>query len=130
MGYIKHNTMVVTSWDEKLLTEAHEKAQSMGLAVSAPVASKVNRYGSFIVAPDGSKEGWADSEAGDGLRAAFRRWLREQCLEDGSSSLEWCEVEYGSDPGSATVVASQWDSLENTGDQESPGGNHNQQSKL
>jgi len=111
MGYIKHNAMVVTSWDEKRLTKAHKKAQSMGLAVSATVESKINGYGSFIVVPDGSKEGWADSDAGDGLRAVFRRWLREQCHDDGSSSLEWCEVEYGSDDRSATVVASQWDSL-------------------
>ena len=85
----------------------------MGLAVGSTIASKINGYGSFLVAPDGSNEGWADSEAGDGLRAAYRRWLREQSFGDGSSSLEWCEVEYGSDPGGAEVVASQWEGSEN-----------------
>lgn len=117
MGYIKHNAIVVTSWDDKLLMLAHEKATSISLAVSAPVKSKINRYYSFIVAPDGSKEGWSDSKDGDVLRSTFRRWLREQCHDDGSSSLEWCEVAYGCDDKAATVVASQWDSTKMSLDQ-------------
>lgn len=104
MGYIKHNAIVVTSWKPELIEQAHAKAKQIGMVVSAAVKSRVNGYSHILVAPDGSKEGWEDSAAGDAQRAALRAWLNSQRYDDGSSSIEWCEVAYGSDDKSAEVV--------------------------
>lgn len=108
MGYIKHNAMVVTSWKPELIEQARAKAEELGMVVSASVKSRVNGYAHIIVAPDGSKEGWEDSAAGDAQRAAMRAWLNSQRYDDGSSALEWCEVAYGSDDQAAEIVTHGW----------------------
>ena len=97
MGWQVHHAIVVTSWDEKLLAEAHTKAseifpQEQVLPVSG---ESMNGYCSFMVAPDGSKEGWPQSDTGDARRQAFKAWLKTQEYEDGSSSLDAVEVAYG-----------------------------------
>jgi hypothetical protein len=108
MGYIKHNAIIVTSWKPEMVEQTRAKAEELGMVVSAMAKSRVNGYSSILVAPDGSKEGWEDSAAGDAQRAALRAWLHSQRYEDGSSSMEWCEVSYGSDDQSAEVVTHGW----------------------
>lgn len=39
--------------------------------VIGPIRSVVNYFESYVFLPDGSKEGWADSDAGDRYRAEF-----------------------------------------------------------
>jgi hypothetical protein len=58
----------------------------------------MNGYRSILICPDGSKEGWADSEQGDARRAALRTRLVAE------ESLEWCEVSYGHDDGTAEKI--------------------------
>ena len=58
-----------------------------------------------MVPPDGSKEGWRESEAGDSTRAAFVKWLRSRCYDDGSSSYGWVEVQYADDEGETKIVS-------------------------
>ncbi|KKN96675.1 hypothetical protein LCGC14_0163190 [marine sediment metagenome] len=48
-----------------------------------------------MVAPDGSKEGWAESDQGDGQRAHFVEYLRALCTERSHVYLDWVEVKYG-----------------------------------
>lgn len=108
MGYVAHNAIVVTSWDLKALTAAYDQAAEMGLISTDVEASPINSYWTFLVVPDGSKEGWNDSELGDHRRLLFKDWLRSQRYEDGSSALEWAEVRYGSDDRDAEVVDHQW----------------------
>lgn len=107
MGYMAHNAIIVTSEMEGPITSAHTQATALGLQCSAIIKSHVNGIQTFLVAPDGSKEGWAESDLGDELRASFVSWLRRQTLSDGSSHLEWCEIRYGSDDRDASVVCSQ-----------------------
>lgn len=83
-------------------------------SVTDPVASTVNAYWSILIGPDGSKDGWDADEWGDTKRSAFKAWLRSHGdADDGSSALEWVEIEYGSDnwgvgePG-ARVADSEW----------------------
>jgi hypothetical protein len=108
VGYIRHNTIVVTSWNEKLLEEAAAYALSLGLQVLGPSDLAMNRYRTLCIAPDGSKEGWATSDNADDHRRLFREWLRAQTYGDGSTALEWFEAAYGNDDETVATVTSAW----------------------
>lgn len=110
MGYILHNAIVITSWDDKAIEKAEEAALSFNLCILGPSAkeSAINGYRTLLVCPDGSKEGWADSDDGNHRRRKMREWLRDHRLTDGSSLYEWCEVAYGSDDKDAKVIDSEW----------------------
>ena len=104
MGYMCHHAIVVTSWKGELLDQAHGKAVELGMSVSAVTNEVTNGYRSFLVAPDGSKEGWGTSDEGDAARAAFIEWLDEQRYEDRSTALQWVVVQYGDDELDTHVV--------------------------
>lgn len=107
MGYIRHNAIVVTSWDEYLLSEAHKKAAEIfnQVAPITPITPKGrNGYASFLVAPDGSKEGWELSEVGNVCRERFVTWLDSQRDEDGSTPLQWLETQFGDSQGAEAKV--------------------------
>jgi len=104
MGYIRHHAIVVTSWDSGVASVAHMKAEEIGLKVTAAVESGVNGYVSFMVCPDGSKEGWQASSDGDEKREAFKRWMLGTRYDDGSGPLNWAEVQYGDDNRETLIV--------------------------
>ena len=103
MGYMRHHAIIVTSWESSHIREAHAEAVrvfspppidgfSMHPMVGELVASPVNSYESFVIYPDGSKEGWMPSDEGNKRRAEFLKWMRA-----GSLYLDWVEVQYGDD---------------------------------
>jgi hypothetical protein len=100
MGYIKHHAIVLTTWDD--VGAVIRKARSLGLEVIGPGCSKVNGYQTITICPDGSKEGWTESDQGDWARADLKEWLK------GQVNYEWVEVAYGSDDGYASVRADAW----------------------
>lgn len=105
MGYIKHHAIIVTSWDVKQLKEVHNKAvEIFDSQVSSIVQSKINGYESFFISPDGSKEGWGDSDLGDKRRDVFIDFLESKNYSDGSSSLSYVELFYGEDNGDCKVL--------------------------
>ena len=106
MGYIRHNAVIVTTWEDAEGVAA--EGRRLGLQVIGPSDEVINGYRTMLVCPDGSKEGWADSDAGDDAREQFKTWLRTQRHSDGSSWLEWAEIVYGSDDGKATVLDDAW----------------------
>lgn len=90
MGDIQHHAIIVTS-DFKNVEEAREKAMEIfaGCCEVSPVSKPaINGFKSFCVFPDGSKEGWADSNEANDRRASFTLWLKEHCYE-------WVLVTYG-----------------------------------
>lgn len=97
MGWIRHHAIVVTGgeWGNTTISDAHEKARSVFPTVSGLLPSGVNGFKTFLIPPNGSKKGWPRSGAGDSRRDAYIEWLREQTYEDGSSPLDWVEVQYG-----------------------------------
>lgn len=102
MGYIRHDAIVVTCWDEKRSNKAHEKAKEIGLIVSEIVETKLNGYYSFLIAPDGSKEGWDSSDEGEEMR---RRWI-EWANSEPELWVDWAYVNYGgNDPNCASLKA-------------------------
>jgi hypothetical protein len=97
MGYIAHDAIIVTSWSEELIAKAHEQAAKLGLSVSAVAPHYINGGCSFLVAPDGSNEGWAESASFDVLRARFVEWLNAQAYDDGSNPIDYVCIRYGGD---------------------------------
>lgn len=114
MGYMRHHAIVVTSYDEDRIVRAHEEAHALfdaedyagrQVAQVGPLTdASVNCFQSFLVAPDGSKEGWDESDRGDAAREAFVAWLDAQRYSDNSSSIDWVEVQYGDENHETKVV--------------------------
>ncbi len=103
MGYIVNHTIAVTSTDAPALSAARDFAASTGAAVSLIAAGAINGSASFFVAPDGSKEGWDESAAGDKRREQIKSWLRAQAHSDGSTAFAGFEVEHPED-GAPRVI--------------------------
>jgi len=108
MSYIRHNAIVVTSWDKRAIVKAVKAAHEIGLHVLGPSDALMNGYCSILVCPDGSKEGWQRSDDVDREREQFRKWIKDQRYADGSSSFEWAEIAYGRDDKAAEVVKHEW----------------------
>jgi len=113
MGYVKHNAIIVTGNSEDIL-KAHSRAvqifdvefsrgvlsQKGSILITPVVGGYVNDEFSFLIAPDGLKEGWPSSDYGDNARASFLGWLRSE--ED--LYLDFVEVAFGGDFESADVI--------------------------
>ena len=100
MGYIKHHGIAVTSGIDELIKEAHTIAKKVFKERTSEILkSETNGYKSFFIAPDGSKEGWDESNKGDVKRDEFVKWVNKQAYDDGSNSISFCEFFYGEDNG-------------------------------
>ncbi len=99
MGYERHHAIVVTASDHGRAVVARQHAAEIfgDNVVTGLVFSPTNAYVSFMVPPDGSKEGWTESDVGDRKREAFIGWLDDQRYVDGSSPYDWAEVQFGDD---------------------------------
>lgn len=110
MGYLVHHAIVVTGsrWDDDMpsIDDARVAAVDCGCLASAVVGPAVNAYYSFFVAPDGSKEGWEESDTGDARREAFIAWLRQH-EEEGW--FDWAEVRFSPDDDAAEVTHHAWE---------------------
>jgi hypothetical protein len=106
MGYMRDHAILVSSWDSKLIELARKAATEHGLGDLATniVDGRVDGHRSFAIVPDGSKEGWTESDAADGQRAAFAAWLRKQAYDDGSTCLHWALVQFADDENESLVV--------------------------
>lgn len=93
MGYIRHDAIIVTTWNKDRLQLAHQFAKDVELPVSEIVEGWTNGYCSFLIAPDGSKEGWDDSNKGDEARIKLIEWIRA----NPSLYFDWVHVSYGGD---------------------------------
>lgn len=108
MGYIKHDAIICTSWDVKYLTPVHEKAVELFDDMVSDVTNGTsNGQVSFFIAPDGSKEGWEDSNACDQLRADFLRFLKEQ-----NGFVDYVSIRFGGDDDQVSVYAGGYEERE------------------
>ncbi len=97
MGYIRHHAIIVTSLDKEIEPLYAKAVEIFEDGVSAIVDSRVNGFRSFLVAPDGSKEGWDSSGQGDRRRERFVEWLAQRQRENPWGSLDWIHLQYGDD---------------------------------
>lgn len=111
MGYERHDAIVVTSMFEEAVSKAHAEAGRLMANTSAYVSEitpvAVNGFTSFFVAPDGSKEGWADSDRAEEARAPFVRWLCD--AGERGVWLDWVEVNFGGDDADHLRVRGEYD---------------------
>ena len=81
MGYIKHEAVLATTWDDANVAELRKKLAEWSQEDQARVLigpSTMNGYVTVILVPDGSKEGWDESDKWDVLRAHFLSFLTAQ----------------------------------------------------
>lgn len=114
MGVIIHDTIIVTGQQEEV-DKVHAKAKKLfngkskdeffdpADLVSDVVAAKMNSFASFFIAPDGSKEGWPESDLYDGVREKFISYL-DAFIAKGNY-VDYVVVRFGPDlAGAAHVV--------------------------
>lgn len=100
MGWDRHHAIIVTGFDHERVANAHRYAVDTGATVTDLILSPLNNWESFVVMPDGSKEGWADSDLGDRRRATIVEYLRQP-----DNWLDWVEVQYGDDAKETVIIA-------------------------
>ena len=102
MGYLRRHAIVVTGDDykeSKDILAAHAKATEIFPGVSPICPPQVNGERSFFIPPDGSKEGWGNSDAGDERRNSFVAWMRSF-----NGCVHWVEVCYAEDEPNTRVT--------------------------
>jgi hypothetical protein len=106
MGYMRNHLIIVSSHSEDKVNNVRLKALEIfkdtwntrfSQMVGNVVASPLNGESSFVIFPDGSKEGWEDSDIGDNYRADFISYVEGQKYDDGSNSLRYAEIFYADD---------------------------------
>lgn len=106
MGYYVHKTLIVTGYDSEHFRRAYAKAICLFRfdnkgnetnMVSSIYGQGLNNYKTFVVVPDGSKEGWETSDFFDKKMDEMIEYLNSKdCkFSDNSSFNEWILVEYG-----------------------------------
>ena len=110
MGYERNHAIIVSAWDFtlELLRSAHRAIQEQTAFRPTAIAHDSCNLGyhTFLVPPDGSKEGWEESHRGDRERDVVVKILRSYEYEDGSNPLHWVEVQYHDDNGDDKVTRS------------------------
>jgi hypothetical protein len=87
MGTMQHNAIIATGMDERI-DEAYKFAMQLGAEVLITSVPVINGYKTLVLPPDGSKEGWDESELGDARRAKLREYLDKHYFH-------WVEVRFG-----------------------------------
>jgi hypothetical protein len=106
MGYLRHECIVVSGQIAEEVVKAHAAAVAifnplrLGGLVGGLTQHAINGGASFLIAPDGSKEGWSDSDNGRLAREEFMQFLRD------GMSFEWALVLIGGDDGEYRVLQS------------------------
>ena len=114
MRNIKHHAILITAHDLKLLQEVKAAIVSMikqnieasnGIKLLGEITeSLINNFYSFIVFPDGSKEGHETSDDGDILRKKITDYLELHNKTTKENPVNFIEVYFGSDDGTAGVL--------------------------
>lgn len=110
MGYIRNKCIVVSGWGAKRVSTARDRAiafyaeNGVEKLVGELVPHAVNGGAAFLIAPDGSKEGWGTSDQGDAAEAEFIAFLKGKGGRE--LYLEWAHILIGGDDGEYRVLNS------------------------
>ncbi len=100
MGTMNHNAVIATTWNKDFVTEIEYwmKAYSYDARFRKMfIVSEalVNGYVTVVCVPDGSKEGWSDSDYGDKVRKMFIDKMTSMAYENDGNCWSWVEVSFG-----------------------------------
>lgn len=98
MGVENNNAVLATTWDDEAVARIKEWIAAQPAewrSLFAVVATIMNGRTTVVLCPDGGKEGWKTSNAGDDLRQRFIAELTSNDYEFGSSPWDWVEIGYG-----------------------------------
>lgn len=106
MGYQRDHAIIVSAYYGEAIDKAHATAvEIFGERRVSPILGEfTNGCRSFFIPPDGSKEGWSESGEGDARRAKLIDYLESGKYDDGSSALNWVEVQFGDDNYETKIV--------------------------
>ena len=92
MGYVRHNAIIATGWQSEAVDALVAYAANLGAEVLRGT-EQINGYITVCITPDGSKEGWSNSEDGDARRKKIREWLNaaEYIAAGGNENIIFCE---------------------------------------
>lgn len=104
MGYMQYHAIVVTDHGYgTTLDEAHKIATEIFRWISPISPGMTNGVRAFFIPPDGSKEGWEESDQGNDNRSKFLAALEKFRYDDKSTPLDWVEVQFGDDDGETKI---------------------------
>jgi len=98
MGVENNNAIVATTWSKEEVDRISRFIESLPgedgkmFVVGPPL---INNKTTVVMLPDGSKKGWAESEACDELRDRFVVELEKSNYGDGSNPWDFVEVGFG-----------------------------------
>lgn len=99
MGVENNNAVIATTWNndgiERIKRWVDEIDDDFWRGLFLFGDAKINGITTIVMLPDGSKEGWPESEYGDKLRDRFISELQKADYDDGSSPWDFIEVGYG-----------------------------------
>lgn len=98
MGYFRHDAIIVQGEDRNGIEIAHEHAVNVFALTTVKVTeitpAVINASRAFLIAPDGSKEGWTESDEGDRTREVYLEFLEQ---DERVQLLDWVRVNFGGD---------------------------------
>ena len=109
MAYIKHHSIVITALEPVFIKNLIVFCKSIDLKFIGPSKDMMNDYRTICIPPDGSKEGWEDSQIGDRKRELLKRWLKS--CEKSGIFFDWVEVSYSPDNKKSLIVDDAWGCL-------------------
>lgn len=98
MGYIRHHAIILTHYDRAEIDDARRFAELCNLNPTPVSESPYNGYLTFFIPPDGSKEGWSQSNDGNEERKRLKQFIRKR-----HQYMDWTEISYGGDDGHSLV---------------------------
>jgi hypothetical protein len=108
MGYLRHECLIVSSDDADAVLRVQTAAcsifdeQGMGRLVGGLTQHLTNGGAAFLISPDGSKEGWGQSNDAEAARNELIEWLRS----GEAPFVNWALVLIGGDDGEYRVLQS------------------------
>lgn len=101
MDYMAHHAIILTSFSVGHINQAYAKAMAIfdSNMVSNIITGIINTQYTFMIGPDGSEEGWEESDSHDNKREEFKEWLLNQNL-----FTQWAEVLIMDDDGYSEIV--------------------------
>lgn len=87
MGIINHNAIIATTWNTEVFGKVSEFTKNNNPNVFLLSDKQINGYRTIVLVPDGSKEGWPESDEFDDLRDRFIKKLESCAYDDGSNPV-------------------------------------------